>query len=942
MSKLFEPGMLVGSYKVLSLLGKGGMGEVFLAEDTRLERKAALKILPAHLVHDPERLRRFTQEARAASALNHPNILTIYEVGESDGAPYIATEFIQGETLRDRLNAARLTLREALDIAVQAASALAAAHEAGIVHRDIKPENIMIRTDGYIKILDFGLAKLTDRTSSGSNDTQAMTMTSPGMVMGTAQYMSPEQARGLALDARSDLFSLGIVLFEMLANKPPFEGDTPSHLIVAIIDKPAPPITLVAPETPPQLESILDKALTKDREERYQTAKDLAVDLRAVRRRLDVETELRRSTPSGGYSAAATPPSGYPLASNMPYTPTGPHSAASAAQPAAAAVTRAPHPVQAVPVTEQPATREPKRTRRKIVRALLILFALWGISKGPFFHRKSKPADRHSVENVQISRITTSGNAFIAAISPDGRYIVYAQSDRGDTSLWMRQTATGSNIQIVPPAQVGYGGMAFSPDGDYLYFLRRSKDQPPALYRMAVLGGSPNLILTNIHSAPTMSPDGKQFAFVRYVKIEQPMKMDIVIANVDGSNQHTIASNEPKELLRSIAWSPDGEWLAASVLSVENGYRGSVVGINVKNGSRKPLANKTWAVTDEIAWTNTDGDLVVLASEQLGSNAYQIWHVDAESKEVKRLSNDLNGYTGVSASMGTDQLVAIQPTVVSNLWVRSSTSATEDHQVTSGSARSDGSAGIAWSPDGKLVYHSRASGMDEIWMSNADGTDAKQLTTSGLNSGPAVTPDSKYIVFTSVRTGLPQLWRMNIDGTDQRQITQTKSAVGPSISPDSKWVLFHNYDSQNNGLFRVPIDGGPIEKMSSSNCAQGWAYSPDGKWILCGVSDLKTSTVPQIGLIPSTGGDVVKTVAVPLVYASGFRFSADSTALTYLYRQKGTTNIWSVPINGGPPRQLTNFPAGRIFTYAYSRDGQQLAMAKGDSMTDVVLMKNSE
>ncbi len=296
-------------YRILSKLGAGGMGEVYLAEDTRLGRQVALKLLPAEFTADPDRVRRFVQEAKAASALNHPNIITIYEIGEVDGTHFIATEFIHGLTLRQQLAKEKMRLHTALEVASQVAFALTTAHEAGIVHRDIKPENVMLRPDGVVKVLDFGLAKLTEQRPA-TVETNAPTIgnveTDPGTVMGTVQYMSPEQARGVEVDARTDLFSLGVVTYEMLTGRAPFTGQTASHIIVAILEKEPVSLTRTAPGVPAELERIVTKALVKDREERYQSAKDLLIDLKRIRARQELEAAL--ATDSGTAQTTATLP----------------------------------------------------------------------------------------------------------------------------------------------------------------------------------------------------------------------------------------------------------------------------------------------------------------------------------------------------------------------------------------------------------------------------------------------------------------------------------------------------------------------------------------------------------------------------------------------------------------------------------------------------------
>jgi eukaryotic-like serine/threonine-protein kinase len=318
-----SPNTTLGHYEVLSQLGAGGMGEVYLAHDTRLNRKVALKILPAELINNRERLHRFEQEARAASALNHPNIITIHEIGAEGDTHFIATEYIEGATLRRSLQTTRLEIKETLSIAIQIAAALDAAHRGGIVHRDIKPENIMRRQDGIVKVLDFGLAKLSEKTARAVETeaaTKALVQTEPGTVMGTAAYMSPEQVRGLAVDARTDIFSLGIVIYEMVAGRAPFAGATKSDLIVALLERDPPSLVHVTREVPAELERLVMKALAKDIDERYQTAKDLLIDLKRLTQKLKVDAEIERKAPSEGFrvpssggrlsSAESSPPKG--------------------------------------------------------------------------------------------------------------------------------------------------------------------------------------------------------------------------------------------------------------------------------------------------------------------------------------------------------------------------------------------------------------------------------------------------------------------------------------------------------------------------------------------------------------------------------------------------------------------------------------------------------
>ncbi|MBA2339046.1 MAG: protein kinase, partial [Pyrinomonadaceae bacterium] len=385
-------GTRLGRYEIRSQLGVGGMGEVYLASDTRLHRKVALKILPANF--NAERLRRFEQEACAASALNHPNILTIYETGQEDSIHYIATEFIDGVTLRDVMRGSQVSLSEALSVAIQILSALAAAHDAGIVHRDIKPENVMLRADGLAKVLDFGLAKLT-QTQPHNLDGEALTKplvkTSPGLVMGTVSYMSPEQARGKDVDARSDVWSSGVVLYEMLAGRVPFAGETTSDCIAAILQNEPLPLSQFNPDVPSEVERIILKTLAKDRDERYRSAKDLLIELQQLNKRLEFEAEHKRASTNEASTAQTVLLA--PAATDRKETPT---------TEANAHGKHSPH-------------DEPQAKRNLLAVALLGLSLLAVVAFGVWYYA-NRPAD--SIESIAVLPfINQSGNADIEYLS---------------------------------------------------------------------------------------------------------------------------------------------------------------------------------------------------------------------------------------------------------------------------------------------------------------------------------------------------------------------------------------------------------------------------------------------------------------------------------------------------------------------------------------------
>jgi serine/threonine-protein kinase len=426
-------------YRIVSKIGSGGMGEVYLAEDTRLGRKVALKILNADLTRHEDRVRRFEQEARAASALSHPNILTIFDIGKEDPTHFIATEFIDGQTLRSTLTRARMKISEVLDIALQVAGALAAAHASGIIHRDIKPENIMVRSDGLIKVLDFGLAKLVEAeapsTDSGAR-TIAKANTDPGTVMGTAAYMSPEQARGQKVDARTDIFSLGVVIYEMIAGRTPFEGETASHIIVSILEKEPAPLMRSSPDAPAELERIVTKALAKDADERYQTIKDLLIDLKRLKQRRDVDAEIERSISPDTISRSAVA------------TSSGPEAVAAAISSAGSTGNIAAHTTSSAEYLVSGI-----KQHRKGVIATLALLLIAGAALVYSFY----PAGSVAIDSIAVLPLTNAGSDPNMEYLSDGisEGLINSLSQLQRLRVTARTTAFRYKGKEVDPQQVG-------------------------------------------------------------------------------------------------------------------------------------------------------------------------------------------------------------------------------------------------------------------------------------------------------------------------------------------------------------------------------------------------------------------------------------------------------------------------------------------------------
>jgi len=906
-------GASISHYQIVSRLGEGGMGVVYLAHDTQLARKVALKVLPDYLTRDPDRLRRFEQEARCASVLNHPNIITVHEIGHAESLHFIATEYIEGITLREYFENKRLELSEVLDIAMQVAAALIAAHAKGIVHRDIKPENIMVSKENplldrehYVKVLDFGIAKLTEVSKVDTElPTRPMANTGVGLTMGTAPYMSPEQAQGLPVDVRTDIWSLGVVIYEMLTGQLPFKGPTVSHVIVSILEKEPPPFRTDF-SVPTTLATVVMRMLSKDRDERQQTARELLDKLKTIK--VHEHFETGKSSPTKVFES--------------------------------------PIPIddQVKTVNEQ-ARSEGVRSHSRGVAVALAVLVIGVISVFGFYMFRNRPARNTNAFfcNVKVIRHSTSGQARFASISPDGKYAVHVTGPVGQQSLYLRHIATGSDTEIVATNGDPLLDSTFSPDGNDIYFTRVEATGLRVLYQVPLLGsrsGQPRRVLSDVDTKISFSPDGTRFTFLRGDVSKS--EAYLIVVNADGTNEQKLATHPMRDLMPNDAagpcWSPDGNSIAFALADPDSGHR--FVGLMVwqlKDGVARRIATHNWYSIQAIGWLREGRGLIFTADEQDGGLSKQLWFASFPDGVVRKITNDPINYRNVSLTADSRTLLTIQTERLCDIWVASDQDSSRARQVTSN--RSEAPGRISWTPEGRVVHVSKVSGNFDVWIMNADGSTNTQLTrNAGSNLRPTVSFDGRYIVFESSRSGESNIWRMDIDGSNQTQLTHGDHDTSPLFALDNRTVIYTSTRDAKRSLWKVTIEGGtPVQLIEYS--ASGSAISPqDGTIVGVGSDERVTPKVSGTMLISANGGSPITSFQLPQMFFQLPGWTANGNAITYIAVADGASNIWAQPLDKSPRKQLTHFSSSPdlILGYGWSRDGKQLAVARGTQTSDIV------
>jgi serine/threonine protein kinase len=960
-------GKQINQYKIISFLGKGGMGKVYLAYDSKLERKVAIKLITGDSAPGTNKINRFFREAKSASALNHPNILTVHEIGELTGTYYIVTEFIEGRTLKHYLAEENLSLDSILEIALQIVSALSAAHEAGITHRDIKPDNIMIKKGGFVKVLDFGLAKLTDSNTSNEIDPEAATkvneMTAQGLIIGTPKYMSPEQARGQKIDSRTDIFSFGIVLYEMIAGTPPFSGVNEIDTIGSILKDEPKKISEHLPEIPNALEHLVGKALRKDREQRYQNIKELYIDLNDIKKSIEPDVKVNQNT-NLNISAKTLNTTGSIVSER----------------------------------------------RFSLVHALIFLL-IFAVGIGAFWWFKMFQNNTDQIEQqLKATEIvnwnSSPGEVYsVGSFSPDGKMVAFASTRGGAKNIWIKQTTSGEAIQITKD-EFSNEKPIWSPGGEELAFFSTRGNQA-GIWRIPILGGSPKLVATtedggiqlrlwsksdlvyyesnhDVFAVDISSGQTKRVTDFdsKSIKAESisisPDEKQIAYTTVDGDQWSVwtkdLNDEQPKKLFSSASeikntfWHSDNERFFYSAI-VDGTFQIFVTDISGTSPKQLTFAEKDSYVLD----VSTDGTKILFGSTKEDSD---IWGINLKDAKEFIAASDINAelWANVSPAGKTIAYQSIKNLSQGNnlftgkILIKKLNS---DEQLTEISP--EGLLPV-WSPDGQTLAYMRVVGekyrIETIKPASGEqkllaADDVSPITNSILPYNRLQTsyfswsPDSSKIAYISNKSGQVNIWLVNPDGSNDIQLTTNNDAklniYCPLWSPDGKKIAFTSRTNTTSaegkntfGVWLIDTETKNSELMTEKNVFYrliGWRQNGE-ELAVASTAGSETSVQPtEVSLLKlEIGSGKMNSFAVlKETYLYNIFLSPNGENIAFAAHREGKDNIWLIPaFSGGKDKILTDNKDVRLYfsSLAWSPDNNSIFFGKQSRYSLLSMLSN--
>ena len=877
----------------MGTLGSGGMGEVYLAQDLTLERSVALKVLPLQLVRNEERLRRFAIEAKAASSLNHPSIVTIYEIGsgpierEGDASTpihFIAMERIDGHTLAELIHVDKEDLRRLLGYLAQAADGIAKAHAAGIVHRDLKPSNIMVSRDGFAKVLDFGLAKLaearTPDADAHAEPTRTGEHTSAGTVLGTVGYMSPEQVAGKSVDHRADIFSFGCILYEAVTRKRAFEADSAVDTMHKILHDAPVETHELNPKAPADLRRLVRRCLAKSPDQRLQSMKDLAIELREI---ADDYESLSNSATSGSGVGA----------------------------------------VGAVP-------RSAGRRAWLIGGAIVAIAVVAGLAVGIanlVGRRGATPAGVAPAAGLKITSISGRPGIAGVAISGDGRYLAYATNSSAAWSIWVRQISTGSEVQVVPPRKEGVGSVHFVPNGDYVLYLAEDPARPEhcALEQVPTLGGASRTLVSDLPYGFSLTQDGTSICFVR--ENRKSAEWSAVVRNLQQGQEKTLATiASPLSFHGSPALSPDGKTFVTVVHTAEKGIHGQFVAIDATTLAQTRFGPTGWEVIS-LAWLPEGNAFVASAFRYGETEGAQLFLVSYPEGRYRRITNDSNQYFDFGVAADGMTIAALRSVRVANVWSTPVEGKTRPKQLTFNATSDNAVSKFVLAGDGTIAFSATTDHYTHLWTIAADGQNPRQITAGvSYETAERALPSGELVVSQMGEDHTAHIVVTDRDGGNPRPLVRGTGEWFQGLSPDGKTLLYTRVDALRE-LWSVPVAGGEPRKVSSSFNYLA-EVSPDSRTVAYFTPpDLEGVSLMTCVVAPIEGGAPVATFTWPSRSGS-LKWLPDGKGLSFLVWKEGVANLFIQPLAGGAPRPVTRLAEGTIDDYLWSPDGKRLVLKR--------------